>query len=89
MSSRNVPDTRVPTSPVTFCSADPPSRTSPTSTRMPNASSRHSPNTTLECPSENQNPTDIGRLRSAISFRVVLSIAAMWSASNACRMPSV
>ena len=40
-----------------------------------------------ECPSENQNPTDSGRLPSAMSLRVVLSIAAMWSASKACRMP--
>lgn len=45
--------------------------------------------TTLEWPSANQNPTDTGRLPSAISLRVVLSIAAMWSASNACRIPRV
>lgn len=45
--------------------------------------------TTLECPSANQKPTDTGRCPSAISLRVVLSIAAMWSASKACRMPSV
>ena len=38
---------------------------------------------------ENQNPTDSGRLFSDISLRVVLSIAAMWSASKACRIPSV
>lgn len=43
----------------------------------------------LEWPSENQKPTDSGRCPSLISLRVVLSIAAMWSASNACRMPSV
>ena len=42
-----------------------------------------------EWPSENQKPTDTGRLPSAMSLRVVLSIAAMWSASKACRMPSV
>ncbi len=42
-----------------------------------------------ECPSANQKPTDTGRLPSAISLRVVLSITAMWSASKACRMPSV
>ena len=45
--------------------------------------------TTLEWPSANQKPTDTGRLPSAISLRVVLSMAAMWSASKACRMPSV
>ncbi len=42
-----------------------------------------------ECPSANQKPTETGRLPSAISFRVVLSITAMWSASKACRMPRV
>ena len=45
--------------------------------------------TTLEWPSANQKPTDTGRLPSAISLRVVLSIAAMWSASKACRIPRV
>ena len=39
--------------------------------------------TTDECPSEKKNPTDIGRLPSDMNFRVVLSIAAMWSASKA------
>lgn len=33
--------------------------------------------TTLEWPSANQNPTDTGLLPSAISLRVVLSMAAM------------
>ena len=37
----------------------------------------------------NQNPTDFGLLPSAISLRVVLSIAAMWSASKAWRSPKV
>ena len=45
--------------------------------------------TIVECPSENQKPTRDGRWPSAISLRVVLSMAAMWSASNACRMPRV
>ena len=43
----------------------------------------------LEWPREKKNPTDSGRLPSAISFRVVLSMALMWSASNACLAPSV
>ena len=43
----------------------------------------------VEWPSENQKPTETGRWPSAISLRVVLSMAAMWSASKACRMPSV
>lgn len=45
--------------------------------------------TTLECPSANQKPTETGRFPSAMSLRVVLSMAAMWSASKACRIPSV
>ena len=45
--------------------------------------------TTDEWPRLNQKPTLIGLCPSARSLRVVLSIAAMWSASKACRMPSV
>ena len=56
---------------------------------MPKFSTRASTNTTLERPSEKKKPTDRGRLPSLTSLRVVLSMAAMWSASNACRMPSV
>ena len=56
---------------------------------MPIESRNVSPNTTDEWPSENQKPTLSGRLPSAISLRVVLSIAEMWSASKAWRMPSV
>ena len=89
MRYRNTPDTVVPISPVVCCRAEPPSCTWPASARTPMPSRRHRPNTTLEWPRENQNPTDSGRCRSAISLRVVLSIAAMWSASNACRMPRV
>ena len=45
--------------------------------------------TTLEWPSEKKNPTlSGGRSVSPPSLRVTLSIAAMWSASNACRIPS-
>ena len=47
------------------------------------------PKTIVEWPSENQKPTDSGRVFSSMSLRVVLSIAAMWSTSNACRIPSV
>ena len=36
-----------------------------------------------------KKPTPSGRLPSAISLRVVLSMAAMWSASTAWRNPSV
>ena len=74
---------------VTVCSWLPPWATCPFSARMPIANRNASTNTTVECPSENQNPTLIGRLPSAMSLRVVLSIAEMWSASKAWRMPSV
>ena len=63
--------------------------TGPTSAFTPSDSKNASMNTTDECPRENQNPTDSGRLPSLINLRVVLSIAAMWSASKACLMPSV
>ena len=43
----------------------------------------------MECPSENQKPTLSGLRPSAISLRVVLSMAEMWSASKAWRSPSV
>ena len=59
------------------------------SARTPTDSRNASPNTIVEWPSENQNPTLSGRLPSPIILRVVLSIAAMWSASKACRIPSV
>ena len=45
--------------------------------------------TTDEWPRLNQKPTLMGRWPSLISLRVALSMAAMWSASNACRMPRV
>ena len=41
------------------------------------ASQATKPNTIVECPRENQRPTETGRLPSAMSLRVVLSIAAM------------
>ena len=48
-----------------------------------------SANTIVEWPSEKKNPTPIGLRPCASSLRVVLSMAAMWSASNACRRPKV
>ena len=50
--------------------------------------------TTLEWPREKKNPNPNGRgapvpCRSPSTLRVVLSIAEMWSASNACRRPRV
>ena len=63
--------------------------TGPSNARTPSEISSASANTIVEWPSENQNPTLSGRWPSRISLRVVLSIAEMWSASNAWRMPSV
>ena len=48
-----------------------------------------SENTMVEWPSEKKKPTPSGRLPCASIFRVVLSIAAMWSASKAWRRPKV
>ena len=42
----------------------------------------------LEWPSEKKKPADSGRLPSCMSLRTTLSIAAMWSASTACRSPN-
>jgi hypothetical protein len=42
-----------------------------------------------EWPTANQNPTDLGLEPSAVSLRVVLSMAAMWSGSKAWRRPKV
>ena len=79
----------MPIKPVTWCSREPSSATGPPSARTPTANSSASTKTTVEWPSEKKKPTLSGRLPSAISLRVVLSIAAMWSASNAWRRPSV
>ena len=87
--NRNTPDTMVPMMLVVYWSWEPEFLTCSSSARMPKFSSSASTNTTLEWPSENQKPTDSGRWPSLTSFRVVLSMAAMWSASNACRMPRV
>ena len=71
------------------CSVEPPSLTCRLSALIPIENSSASTKTTVECPSEKKKPTLVGRWPSAISLRVVLSIAAMWSASNAWRIPSV
>jgi hypothetical protein len=73
----------VPIQLVTWCMPELPLLTGPDSDLIPIASSAASRKTTVECPSENQNPMLSGRLPSDISLRVVLSIAAMWSASKA------
>src|SRR5690242_19591136 len=75
--------------PVTPWSAEPPFSTGPASARTPTENRNASANTTVEWPREKKKPTLSGRLPSAMNLRVVLSIAAMWSASNAWRRPSV
>ena len=45
--------------------------------------------TTEAWPSEKKKPTPTGRWPSCISLRVTLSIAAIWSASTACRKPKL
>ena len=81
--------------PVMVCRVELSSSTGPTNALTPTASKNERRKTMVEWPRENQKPTERG-LRSmpawalsAISLRVVLSTAAMWSASKACRRPSV
>ena len=55
------------------------------------ATAKPIPTTTMivECPRAKKKPVPSGRLPSAISLRVVLSMAEMWSASKAWRAPRV
>ena len=77
MRYRNVPDTVVPMTPVTLCSAEPSFLTWLSRARMPKFSSSAMTNTMVEWPREKKKPTDRGRFPSLTSLRVVLSIAAM------------
>ena len=85
MTHRKTPETVGPKTPSHWCSVESSSFTGPAMALIPSASSRHIVNTTLEWPRENQKPTDTGLFsrRSVSSLRVVLSMAAMWSASKA------
>lgn len=89
MSRRKTPDTDAPHTPAARCSVESSSWIAPASARMPRPSSATMKNTTDEWPRLNQKPTLSGRLSPVISDRVVLSMTAMWSASKACRIPSV
>ena len=84
ISSRKTADTLVPISP-------PISRKLGMSLMNPaeRAITTERATTTVEWPSEKKRPTPTGRWPSCISFRVVLSMAAMWSASTAWRRPKV
>ena len=99
---RKTPDTEAPTTPVTECSVESSSSTGPASAFTPTESRNASRNTIVEWPRQNQKPDrqrladllrryagDSRSTLSAISLRVVLSTAAMWSASKACRRPKV
>jgi hypothetical protein len=77
---KNPPETRVPMIPVVLCRPEPSFLTCWSRVRMPKFSSSAGMNTMVEWPSEKKNPTDSGRLPSWTSLRVVLSMAAMWSA---------
>ena len=74
---------------VTLCSPELPFFTCASKERMPKFKRMAIAKTIDECPSEKKKPTLRGRLPSLMSFRVVLSIAAMWSASKAWRIPRV
>ena len=88
--NRNDPDTLGPMTPGGRVQrAEPSLSTGPLSPRTPTENRKASTKTIVEWPSEKKNPTLSGRWPSAISLRVVLSIAPMWSASNACRRPRV
>src|SRR5690242_13254670 len=89
IATRNPPETSVPTAPPMLLSS-PLSETTPSTihfTARPSATAMR--RTTVEWPSEKKKPTPTGLRPFWRSFRVVLSIAEMWSASNACRNPNV
>ncbi len=86
---RKVPETPVPMMLVILCSEDWLLLTAESRALTPKFSSTESKNTMVEWPSEKKNPTLSGRCPSLMSLRVVLSIAEMWSASNAWRIPRV
>jgi len=80
-----MPDTPAPITPVAEWSVEESLVTGPASALTPSESSRASAKTMVEWPRENQKPTESGLrpVSSANSLRVVLSTAAMWSASKA------
>ena len=84
MTSRNVAETVVPmTPPIDW-------RAGTSLTKAADmAMTTESATTIVECPSEKKRPTATGRWPSCMSLRVVLSMAAMWSASTAWRRPNV
>ena len=86
---RNVAASEVPMTPPSVSYPELGSTTAPKTARAAMASPAPTTMMMEECPRAKKNPVPSGRLPSAISLRVVLSIAEMWSASKACRAPSV
>ena len=84
IASRKMADTRVPTTPPIPLMAS----SLPCIAEAVAAMARDAKTTMVECPSENHRPTIRGRWPSCISLRTTLSIAAMWSASTAWRIPN-
>ena len=80
----------MPITPVTLCSVEPSFSTCPASAAHAEgeqqAQHEHDGGVAEREPEADATAAACPR---AISLRVVLSMAAMWSASNACRMPSV
>jgi hypothetical protein len=89
MRYRKVPETDVPTMLVHWCHPEEPFLTAPSTARSPKLRTTARRRTTVEWPSEKKYPTLSGRSPLWMSLRVVLSMAAMWSASKAWRIPSV
>ena len=82
-------DTDVPMMLVVYCSDELEFLTWSSRPRIPKFNSTARAKTTVEWPREKKKPTLNGRLPSFRSLRVVLSMAEMWSASNAWRIPRV
>ena len=87
MMSRKTPETLGPMTPVQVRRAEESSASDAPIAVIPRVNRMQSTTTIVECPSENQKPTVLAGLPRSARRRVVLSIAAMWSASNACRTP--
>mmetsp|Transcript_60148 Transcript_60148/g.173509 ORF Transcript_60148/g.173509 Transcript_60148/m.173509 type:complete len:216 (-) Transcript_60148:85-732(-) len=81
--TRNVPDTMPLTMPPMRLRSCVRSCTKPLVVTM----SAHMIATTVECPKAKKKPTVVGRRSPTVSRRVTLSMAAIWSASTACRRP--
>ena len=83
--NRNSAETLVPTMPLTAFKESKPSIMA----EAAKATTTDNPTTAADWPKAKKRPTLTGRWPDCISLRVTLSIAAMWSASTACRRPNV